>query len=48
MSLFAALSQIMVRVFIRCRKTEKPKIPRREEIQRKPGKVSCKRAEITM
>lgn len=43
MLLFTALSQITVSVFIRCRKTEKP---RRKEIQRKPGKVSCKRAEI--
>lgn len=47
MLLFTALSQITVNVFIRCRKTEKPKIPRRREIQRKPGKVSCKRAETT-
>lgn len=48
MLLFTALSQIMGSMFIRCRKAEKPKIPRRNEIQRKPGKVSCKKAEITM
>ena len=48
MLLFTALSQIMVSMFIRCRKTEKPNIPRRKEIQRRPGKVSCKRAKITM
>lgn len=35
---------MMVSVFIKCRKTKKP---RKKEIQRKPGKASCKRAEIT-
>lgn len=45
MSQFASLSAIIVDVFIRCTKTVKSK---RNELQREPGKICCKRAEITM
>lgn len=45
MSLFTSLSHIILNVFIRCTKTVKSK---RKELQRKPGKIFCKRAEITM
>lgn len=45
MSLFTSLSHIIINVFITCTKTVKSK---RRQLQRKPGKICCKRAEITM